>query len=221
MNFLNTVIVGFKEIWAHKFRSLLTMLGIILGVSSLVAMSAMVKGMELGMKLALAAAGGLEKIVIEYEDDLPEYQSHLQDQSTGVTLNDVYALKNAVPLAQTVTPFLEVYGYRERTSVSYRGKRARPYIFSGTWPSALEIMEHTVEYGRMFNSIDDENARSVCVIGTGIRDQLFGDPEEIGEEINPVGETININNQPVTIIGMFQHYENEEARRERLARLEP
>jgi putative ABC transport system permease protein len=43
MNLWNTVIVGLKEIWAQKFRALLTMLGIILGVSSLVAMSALVK----------------------------------------------------------------------------------------------------------------------------------------------------------------------------------
>ena len=47
MNLLDTILVGIKEIWAHKFRSMLTMLGIILGVSSLVAMSALVKGMEM------------------------------------------------------------------------------------------------------------------------------------------------------------------------------
>ncbi len=46
MNIFNAVVIGFKEIWAHKFRSLLTMLGIILGVSSLVAMSALITGME-------------------------------------------------------------------------------------------------------------------------------------------------------------------------------
>ncbi len=45
MNFFNAIAVGLKEIWANKFRSLLTMLGIILGVASLVAMSALVKGM--------------------------------------------------------------------------------------------------------------------------------------------------------------------------------
>ena len=55
MNLLNAITVGFKEIWAHKFRSILTMLGIILGVSSLVAMSALVKGMENGMREVLVA----------------------------------------------------------------------------------------------------------------------------------------------------------------------
>ena len=65
LNLGNAITVGFKEIWAHKFRSILTMLGIILGVSSLVAMSALVKGMENGMREVLVAVGGLEKIRIE------------------------------------------------------------------------------------------------------------------------------------------------------------
>jgi len=220
VNLWNTISVGLKEIWAHKFRSLLTMLGIILGVSSLVAMSALVKGMEAGLKEALVAMGGLEKIRIEEEDDLPVYQRHLEDQTVGLTLRDVYALEESAPLVAKVTPFIDVPGWGDRVTLTAQGKVGRPYLFSGTWPDALEMNEHVVEHGRMFNEIDDENARSVCVIGTGIRDQLFGDPEETGKETIPIGEILYINGQPFTIIGMFQHYESEAARKERLARLQ-
>src|SRR5207249_4702344 len=110
------------------------MLGIILGVSSLVAMSAMVKGIEIGAKEALIA------------------------------------------------------------NVMY---------------------EHVVEHGRMFNQIDDEMARSVCVIGTEVRDEIFASPQQVGHEIIPLGQTITINGQALTIIGMFQHYENEQERKQR------
>jgi putative ABC transport system permease protein len=44
MNFFNTIVLGLKEVWSHKLRSLLTMLGIILGVASLVGMAAIIKG---------------------------------------------------------------------------------------------------------------------------------------------------------------------------------
>lgn len=219
MNLLNVIASGFREIWAHKFRSLLTMLGIILGVSSLVAMSAMVKGMELGLKQALAAMGGLEKIRVESQLDLPIHQRHLQDRVKGVTLPDVYALQQSAPLVEKVTPSVEMWGRGFRTVLEYKDKSARPFNFSGTWPGALEINEHVVEHGRMFTELDNDLAHPVCVIGTGIRDQLFGDPDETGEEIIPVGEIIKINRQPFTIIGMFQHYESEEARKERLERL--
>src|SRR5512132_2169536 len=103
MNLWNAISIGLKEIWSHKFRSVLTMLGIILGVSSLVAMSALVKGMEKGMKEALIAIGGLEKIRVEPQE-LPIEQKHLTDQAVGVTINDVYALEASAPLVKKISP---------------------------------------------------------------------------------------------------------------------
>jgi putative ABC transport system permease protein len=217
VNLWSAVAVGFREIWAHKFRSLLTMLGIILGVSSLVSMTALVKGMENGAKEALIAVGGLKKIRVEPQE-LPIEQRHLQDQAPGITLNDVYALASGAPLVTHISPEMRFFG----ATISGNGKRFRPFLCSGVWPVALEMNEHVLEHGRMFNALDDEMARNVCVIGTATRDEIFGSPEETGEEIVPIGQTIYVNNQPFTIIGMFQHYESERQRKEReLAKLQP
>lgn len=210
MDFLSAISLGFKQIWAHKFRSLLTMLGIILGVSSLVAMSAMVKGMEKGMKEALVAIGGLEKIRIEPQD-LPVEQKHLAEQAIGVTLNDVYALEASATYLTQLSPEMRLFGGR----VTGNGESFRPFNIAGVWPVALEMAEHEVEHGRMFNEVDDELARSVCVIGTEVRNEIFGDPKEIGREIIPIGETIYINQQPFTIIGMFKHYESDQEKKRR------
>src|SRR3954447_24182866 len=97
MNLSNAITVGLKEIWAHKFRSLLTMLGIILGVSSLIGMSAITKGMENGMKEALIALGGLDKVVTD-EQPVPSYQDYRADEAPGRTIQDVYALRESAPL---------------------------------------------------------------------------------------------------------------------------
>ncbi len=204
-----TVLAGMREIWAHKFRSLLTMLGIILGVSSLVAMSAMVAGMEKGAKEALVAIGGLEKVRIESQD-LPVYQRHLWDQAVGITINDVYALQASAPLVTRLSPEM-----RLPASVSAQGKTYRPWVCSGVWPVAFELSEHVVEHGRMLNELDEEMARNVCVIGTATRDELWGAPDKVGTEIIPVGETIFINGTPFTIVGMFKHYESEQERKTR------
>jgi putative ABC transport system permease protein len=210
MNFWNAIVVGLKEIWSHKFRSLLTMLGIILGVSSLVAMSALVKGMETGAKEALTAIGGLQKIRIE-PGEVPVDQRHLADQALGLTMNDVYALQSSAPLVTKISPEYRI----PRPTVSANGKSFRPFICSGAWPVVLELFEHEIAHGRMFNAVDDEQARSVCVIGTNVRDELFGSRAETGKEIIPIGETLLINGQAFTIIGMFKHYESDQERRER------
>jgi putative ABC transport system permease protein len=210
MIILNAISIGFKEIWANKFRSILTMLGIILGVGSLVAQSALVKGLENGMKEALIAIGGLEKVYITSQS-IPVWQQHRKDQSVGMTMNDVYALERSAPLIRLVIPEMQM----KDTTITRGAKAFNPWHFVGTWPGALEMSQHTVASGRMFNDIDDQEARSVCVVGTGVRDALFGLPEEVGREVDPVGEFININGQRFLIIGMFQLYESELDRKSR------
>jgi len=197
-----SVLAGLSEIWAHKFRSLLTMLGIILGVSSLVAMSALVSGMEKGAKEALVAIGVLEKVSI-MPQGLPIEQRHLSDQAVGITINDVEALRQSAPLVTRFSPEMRI-----PATLSAKGKTFRPWNCVGVWPAALEMNEHVVEHGRMFNALDDEMARNVCVIGTATRDELWGDPEKVGQAIIPVGETLFINGVPFTVIGMFEHYES-------------
>jgi ABC-type antimicrobial peptide transport system permease subunit len=210
MTLTNTILIGFKEVWSHKFRSLLTMLGIILGVASLVGMAAIIKGMENGMKEAMIAMGGADKVLLESQDVPPE-QEHLADQAPGRTMDDVKALKESAPLLRLVSPEMSVNG-----ALLERGEKSCvPSECVGVWPAVLEMNLHTLEHGRFFTDLDEENANPVCVIGTGIRDELFGAPETTGREIVPVGETISINGQPFTIVGMFQRYEGEQEKKER------
>src|SRR4249920_1644933 len=103
MSFLNSISIGFKEVWAHKFRSLLTMLGIILGVASLVAMAAIVKGMENGMKETMIAMGGADKVLLD-QQPVPAYQEHLAEEASGRTIADVHALRESAPLIRLVSP---------------------------------------------------------------------------------------------------------------------
>lgn len=208
MNLFNAILVGFKEIWAHKFRSLLTMLGIILGVASLVGMAALVKGMENGMTEAMVAMGGADKVLIE-DEEVPPEQAHLADQAPGRTMADVLALKHNATLLKLVSPEMAVRG----APVTRGDKTADVEELVGCWPEILEMNIHSVAHGRFFNELDDENAASVCVVGTGVRDALFGAPDVVGREIIPVGETIQIGGQPFTIVGMFQHYESEQERK--------
>jgi ABC-type antimicrobial peptide transport system permease subunit len=206
----NTIAVGFKEVWSHKFRSILTMLGIILGVASLVGMAAIITGMENGMKETMIAMGGADKVLLE-DEDVPPEQEHLADQAPGRTMVDAEALKASAPLLRLISPEMAL-----NNTVLTRGEKSSvPSECVGVSPAVLEMNLHTLEYGRFFTEIDEENANAVCVIGTGIRDELFGEPEKVGQEIVPVGEVIYINTQPFTIIGMFERYEGEQDKKQR------
>lgn len=205
MHLFNALITGLKDVWAHKFRSLLTMLGIILGVASLVGMAAIVKGMENGMKETMITMGGADKVLLENQQ-VPPHQEHLANEAPGRTMADVYALRASAPLIKIVSPELKL----DDAVVSRGERRVNPSELVGVQKEVLEMNLHTVEHGRFFSALDEERAHSVCVIGTGIRDELFGSPERLGFEMVPLGETILINDQPFTIIGMFTHYESEQ-----------
>src|SRR5579859_6981638 len=217
MNFLNTIIVGLKEVWAHKVRSILTMLGIILGVGSLVGMAAIIKGMENGMKETMIAMGGADKVLLE-EEDVPPDQEQLADQAPGRTMVDVEALRECAPLMRLISPEMAV----SDVTVTHAGEMAVPSETVGVSPAVIDMNLHTLQYGRFFTDLDEENANAVCVIGTGLRDDLFGAPEKTGKDIIPIGEVINLNGQPFTIVGMFTHYESEQEKKEReVAKTQP
>ncbi len=210
MTFTTNIAVGLKEVWSHKFRSLLTMLGIILGVASLVGMAAIIKGMENGMRESMVAMGGADKVLLE-QQAVPSEQEHLADQAPGRTMADVQSLRKSAPLLRLVSPEMGVNG----VILSRGDKMSSPSECVGVSTAVLEMNLHTLEHGRFFTDLDEENANAVCVIGTGIRDELFGSPESAGREIIPLGEIISINSQPFTIVGMFQRYEGERDKKQR------
>ena len=150
--------------------------------------------------------------------DIPVEQRHLTDQAVGITINDVYALQRSAPLVKHGLAGDARCGV---THVTPTARRSALDYFVGVWPDALEMNEHVIEHGRMFNEIDDENAAErlrhrhrTCAMNCLAR------RKKSGREIIPVGETIYINGVPFTIIGMFQHYESEQDRKERELRKE-
>lgn len=210
MTLTTTITAGLKEVWSHKFRSLLTMLGIILGVASLVGMAAIIKGMENGMRETMIAMGGADKVLLE-QQEVPSEQEHLADQAPGRTMADVAALRESAPLLRLVSPEMEI----DDVLLTRGEKTSFADECVGVSPAVLEMNLHTLEHGRFFSDLDEENASAVCVIGTAIRDDLFGSPERVGHEIIPIGELIYLNRQPFTIIGMFAHYEGEQEKKQR------
>src|SRR6478609_5245799 len=84
------------------------MLGIILGVASLVGMAAIIKGMENGMRETMVAMGGADKVLLE-EEDVPPEQEHLADQAPGRTMTDATALQKSVPLLRLISPEMAIY----------------------------------------------------------------------------------------------------------------
>ncbi len=210
MNFWNSLAVGLREIWSHKFRSFLTMLGVILGVASLLSTFALTDGMAKASREYMTQMGGVERINV-LAQDVPQEQLLLADTSPGRTVQDAELVQRSAKHVNMVTPW-----YTQFVPLTRRGEKFRAYIY-GVWPDYVPINRHVVEFGRNLTQLDMDEGRAVCVIGTRIVEQLW--PET--PTIKPLGETIAINGKPFKIVGIFQYYENEDARAARLKGKKP
>src|SRR5882757_2514917 len=205
MNLWLGFLVGLKEIWAHKFRSFLTMLGVILGVASLLSMFSLTAGIAQGMREYMQQVGGLEQVSVIPQEP-PEEQQLFADTSPGRTVKDAESIVRSAPLVSTVTPVSIL-----SSAAIHRGPTTIRGEVDGCWPSFVEINKHTVAVGRNLCDLDLEEAKRVCVVGKVIVDRLW--PEI--PNYNPIGETILLNNRPFTIVGVFEYYERDRDKRRR------
>lgn len=209
MILFNIIAIGLREIAAHWFRSLLTILGVVLGIVSLVTMSAIVQGMENAMKERMVAFGGADKVHIN-EEEPPDYQDHKRDYSPGITIQDAYALKYNGTLLKSVSPEM----YVSRARATYQDKRAYISSFMGVWRDVMELDLFEIEHGQFFTDLDDMRARNVCVIGADIADRLF-DTTTAEERATAIGKSITINYRPFFVVGVYKKMESEAERKRR------
>ncbi len=209
MKFLLGLQIGLKEIWAHKFRSVLTMLGIILGVASLLAMFSLTEGMARGMREIMQSTGGVERIQV-INKDVSENLQDIAFLSPGRTMLDADAIRKGAPLIDLVASESMLGG----AAVTRGSNIIRTNVIGGV-PEFAEMGKYTIERGRMLSELDVDSANHVVVLGKTIVDQLW--PGQAN--VDPVGSIIQINSRPFRVIGTFPLFETEETRKRRVTGL--
>jgi putative ABC transport system permease protein len=176
---------------SHALRSVLSMLGIIFGVGAVIAMLSIGAGAE-REALAIIDAMGLRNVIVkdkvfERENDKQE----IRRKSAGLAFRDVDAIRDAVPGVERVVAKIEVEAWKVLSATG----RAKPKVL-GVSSDYAELVKVPLGEGRFFDRHDEETFAQVCVIGDGVRRELFGfDPA--------VGRPLKINDQWLTVIGVL------------------
>jgi putative ABC transport system permease protein len=172
--FLASLRIALRALMVNKMRSILTMLGIIIGVSAVIAMIAVGSGAKARIAEQIASMGSNLLIVL----------------SGSSTSGGMRWGSGTVPAVKYVAPNLQgvaqvVYGNQNwSTSVN------------GTTPEVLDIREWPVVSGRPFTQQDVDGATKVCLLGKTVVDNLFGG-------IDPIGQIIRIKKVPFTVVGVL------------------
>ena len=196
MNFLSGILNGLGEIRAHKLRSALTVVSVMLGVAALVVVMGLLIGIFRESNEGFQEYGGLERIHI-LPDELPENQRHLQARVRGNTLADARGVARIARDVAGVVP-----SWRDELDVR-RGANTLRVTLEAVPVGFIRPPQWRVERGRSITPLDERQRERVAVIGSTVARTCFPRGEE------PLGGRIVLRDQPFRVVGVLERYERD------------
>jgi putative ABC transport system permease protein len=188
MSYRNLLIIAIRALVRNRLRAILTMLGIIIGVASVIAMLAIGEGSKQKMRKEMSNMGTNLLMV------MPNFQRRggvSLGASTSMTLkySDVLALRNEATAIAAVSPEIRASG-----QVIYGNQNTQTTVY-GVSEEYLGIKKLVLKSGRIFSANETKSMGKVCILGQTVIENLFG------AGADPIGLSIRIKNLPFTIIG--------------------
>ncbi|MEP3836886.1 MAG: ABC transporter permease [Algibacter sp.] len=191
MRLLNLFKIATKAIVLNKTRTLLTMLGIIIGVASVIAMLAIGEGSKESIRTTISAMGS-NMITIKAGADTRGGVRQAASAMESLTLKDYEAIKSQSTLLSYSTPMVNGSGQ------VISGSNNWPSTIYGVNPEYLSIKVIDLQSGSMFTETEVKTASKVALIGQTVVENIFPDGQE------PVGQMIRFNNIPFKVIGVLE-----------------
>jgi putative ABC transport system permease protein len=191
MQFEENIRLSIRGLIDHKFRSFLTMLGIIFGVASVIAMLSIGEGAK-RQAIAKYQDLGVNNIIIRDKDlsnsELEEVRAKF---SQGLSLTDAEVIRELVPGVENVAPQAE-----KSAEVRYADKSVKSTII-GITPGFIEMLNYETGDGTFINDDHYQRKLKVCVLGAGIARTLFQNQE-------PLGKMVKIDDQWLEVVGLMK-----------------
>lgn len=191
MKFTNLLKLAWVAIMRNKLRTLLTMLGIIIGVASVIVMLAIGNGSDQSIKKEIS---GLGTNVVTIFNGTTSKSGVRQESGTLNALKamDADAIRKYSHLSAYVTPVVS-----SRVQVIYGSKNWRTPIY-GVNSDYFQITNLEAQYGALFNKHQGKSSFKICVIGETVAENLFG------KGVDPTGKNIRIDKLPFKVVGMLR-----------------
>jgi putative ABC transport system permease protein len=191
--FIEAAAIAISSIMAHKLRSFLTLLGVIIGVAVVTAVATVIEGANAYIKDKIATLGAgvfsLQKASVTSFGDFQKFLDAYR-KNPDLTIDDLSALREQVNLADQI-------GAQDGGSraITYGNISLDNVGVQGVTPNTLLLSSTEVEQGRYINDFDNDSRRSVAFLGSEVADGLF-------PQLDPIGKEIKIGGELYTVIGV-------------------
>lgn len=191
MSFLNLLKIALRALNRNKLRAILTMLGIIIGISAVICMLAIGQGSKESIKSQISEMGS-NMIMIHPGNMQRGGVRHNSDEMQTLKVADYEALRDRTAYLAAVSPMVQSSGQM------VVGNNNWPSSINGVTPEYMSIRKLSVEDGEMFTEADIKSAAKVCLLGKTVVDNLFPNGE------NPIGKVVRFGKVPFTVIGVLK-----------------
>ena len=191
MNGTNLIKIALRALANNKLRGFLTMLGIIIGVASVITMLAIGQGSKRSIQAEISEMGS-NMIMIQPGADMRGGVRQEASAMETLKLEDLECITNDTRYISAVSASVNSSGQ------AIYGANNAPTTVYGISPDYLEIRRYKVQDGEMFTEQDIQTAAKVCVIGKTVVDNLFSGGE------NPVGKVIRFQKLPFRVVGVLE-----------------
>ncbi len=179
MWFIEGVAIAFQAIWANKLRSFLTLIGMIIGVSTVIAVVSVINGMNNYMSAKINSMGS-NTFIIDKEGVITSEDEWLEARKRkNITLQDMKAIEKYCDLCENVGGVVEASSRR----VKYGSDYLEDIWVQGITYNFIDISDVELDYGRLFNESDDNRRSSVCIVGPDIASNLIKSGMPLGKDI--------------------------------------
>lgn len=186
--------LSFQGIWAHKMRSFLTMLGIIIGIAAIIAIVSTIKGTSEQIKDNLVGSGDNVVDVQLYNGDWVYTTDVYSSAPTGVPMID----ENIKDEIRNLDEVSQVAKYRMGSmyeGINYQNTSLEGATMMGIDDDYFSVMGYMVTKGRLFTEDDRVNYKKVVILDSTAADTLFSG-------VNPIGKTMEIKKEPYVVVGV-------------------
>ncbi len=188
------VSMALRSLSANRMRSLLTTLGVVIGVGTVVAMTSIIQGFDRTVQTSISSFGSHVIYLRKVKPGVfnPDLVDSVR-RTPAFTADDAEALRRLCPDVRQVS----IVGFVESVTLGYRGRSSRGVQVIGADPAIQEVNAYDPWVGRFFTEEEVRRRAQVAVVGKAIRDDLMGG-------VDPIGRTLHINGVPFRIVGELE-----------------
>jgi putative ABC transport system permease protein len=195
-----TLLLALDSLRKNKLRSFLTVLGVVIGVATVIGMSSIISGLNSSISSQIEDLGSNLIFVQRFPPTIGGRLAPDVSNRKKLTLDDAKAI-GELSLVKAVAPvlqFLPINSNAKSFSVRYRDKTAKNTIFIGASPEVEIVMNLHLDFGRWINEADNTHHSNVVVLGHDTADTVFP------ANVNPVDKEVEIEGQPFRVIGVLE-----------------